>query len=186
MDMSGGSGDDATLSIAHFEEGEGKVIIDGIWDQGKRVPFDPRDAIRLFASILKDYKISHVTGDRYAGETFRADFQGYGISYEVCPYPKSVLYEALEVELNSGRITIPDNSNLIQQLLTLIMKGGKIDHASGDHDDLANAVAGAAYLSKGGVSVDINDVLLVGQRETLAYDGPWGRESLEEESDGIW
>lgn len=62
--------------------------------------------------------------------------------------PKSSLYELFEVELNSGRVTLPDDVKLLQQLLTLVMKGGKIDHPSGEHDDLANAIAGATYLCR--------------------------------------
>ena len=147
VDMSGGSGDDATLSIAHHEEG--LVIVDGIWNQGKRPPFDPREAVSLFVDILKSYGVSKVVGDRYGGETFKKDFEGKGIYYEVCPLPKSSLYEVLEVELNSVRVILPDDTVLVKQLLTLIMKGGKIDHPNGEHDDLANAIAGAIWLSKG-------------------------------------
>lgn len=146
VDMSGGSGDDATLAISR-QEGD-RIIVDGVWTQGKRPPFDPREAVRLFAGILKGYAIFRVSGDRYAGETFRADFQGEGVTYDVCPVPKSMLYETLEVELNSGRVTLPDDVKLLQQLLTLVMKGGKIDHPSGEHDDLANAIAGATYLCR--------------------------------------
>lgn len=144
VDMSGGSGDDATLSVGHRENE--RIIISGVWNQGKRPPFDPREAVILFSKILKEYHCHKVCGDRYAGETFKNDFQGLNITYEPCPVPKSGLYEAFEVELNSQKVSLPDNEVMLKQILTLIMKGGKIDHASGDHDDLANSVAGAVYL----------------------------------------
>ena len=35
---------------------------------------------------------------------------------------------------------------LEQQLLGLVWRGGKIDHPPGEHDDLANAVAGVLHL----------------------------------------
>jgi hypothetical protein len=35
---------------------------------------------------------------------------------------------------------------LIEQLLGLVARGTKIDHLPGDHDDLANAAAGAVSL----------------------------------------
>ena len=143
-DMSGGSADDATLGIAHREDKQ--IIVDLITNQGTKPPFDPRDAINKFVRILKQYSIYKVMGDKYAGDTFLHDFENQGITYEQCPVPKSKLYETLEVELNGGRLSLPDNPKMLRQLLTLILKGGKIDHASGDHDDLANAAAGAVYL----------------------------------------
>lgn len=146
VDMSGGTSDDATLAIAHAEEG--RTIVDGIWNQGHRPPFDTSKAITLFASILKTYNISKVTGDNYAGDTHKNTFVGHGIAYEPCPLPKSALYEVLEVELNSGRVVLPDEETMLRQLLQLVLKGAKIDHPSGEHDDFANGVAGAVYVAK--------------------------------------
>jgi hypothetical protein len=40
-----------------------------------------------------------------------------------------------------------DIANLESQLLGLVWRGGKIDHPSGEHDDYANATAGALYLA---------------------------------------
>ncbi len=59
---------------------------------------------------------------------------------------KSQLYEAPEPKLNAGEVELLDLPPLHEQLLGLVMKpGGKIDYAPGEHDDLANAVAGAIY-----------------------------------------
>lgn len=147
VDMSGGSSDDATLSIAHTEDGI--ITVDGVWTQGRRPPFDPRKAIDLFVNILKTYNLSKVVGDNYAGETFKKDFDSIGVFYEPCPLPKSALYEVFEVELNCGRVSIPDETILISQLQGLVMRGAKIDHPPSGHDDVANAVAGAVWLAKG-------------------------------------
>jgi len=73
------------------------------------------------------------------------------ISYELSPAPKSVLYGALLPLLNSERIELPDNARLISQLAGLerrTARGGKdsIDHSPGQHDDVANCVAGLASL----------------------------------------
>jgi hypothetical protein len=51
--------------------------------------------VRKFADILKEYRISAVTGDRYAGKTFQQDFLDHGIVYRVASSTKSQLYEAL-------------------------------------------------------------------------------------------
>jgi hypothetical protein len=146
VDMSGGSSDDATLGIAHRDT-EGRAILDRIMDQGQRPPFDPRKAIDRFANVLKEYGLRSVVGDAYAGETFRSDFQGRGISYRVSELTKSEIYEEVEPLLNGGRIVLLDIANLESQLLGLVWRGGKIDHPSGEHDDYANATAGALYLA---------------------------------------
>jgi hypothetical protein len=56
--------------------------------------------------------------------------------------------------LNAGRITLPKSERLTNQLCGLerrVARSGKdsIDHGPGSHDDLANAVAGAADLASG-------------------------------------
>lgn len=154
VDMSGGSSDDSTLGIAHVEDGI--ITIAGVWTQGRRPPFDPRKAIELFVNILKSYNLTKVVGDNYAGETFKKDFEARGIFYSPCPQPKSMLYEMLEVEINCGRVSLPNDVSLISQLVSLVMRGSKIDHPASGHDDLANAAAGAVYLCKG-KSMSIED-----------------------------
>ena len=146
VDMSGGSNDDATLGIAH-RDSEGRLLLDRIVDQGQRPPFDPRKAVERFANVLKEYGLRSVTGDQYAGETFRADFQGKGISYRVSELTKSEIYEEIEPLLNGGRIVLLDHPNLESQLLGLVWRGGKIDHPNGEHDDYANGAAGTLNLA---------------------------------------
>src|SRR5262249_949241 len=119
VDMSGGSHDDATLAIAH--ERDGKAILDLVIAQDGGGPFNPRHAVAKFASILKHYGLSTVSGDAYAGQTFRADFSELGIDYLVCrgrvgsklreadtnetpAVHRTDLYEALEPALNAGEI----------------------------------------------------------------------------------
>jgi hypothetical protein len=145
VDMSGGSLDDAVLSIG-FRDAEDRAVICRVLDQGQPAPFDPRLAVERFATVLKRYGVSSVTGDAYAGQTFRADFERHGIHYEVCELPKSKLYEALEPILNGGRVILPNVPDVEQQLLGLVWRGGKIDHLAGEHDDYGNAVAGLVHL----------------------------------------
>jgi len=152
VDMSGGSNDDATLAIAH-RDAEGRAILDVVMDQGQRPPFDPRKAVERFSTILKDYGVTSVTGDRYAGETFRADFLSHGISYRVSELSKSQIYEALEPKLNAHEVVLLDHPNLEAQFLGLVWRGGKIDHPNGEHDDFANAAAGAVVCALKGVSL---------------------------------
>ncbi len=142
VDMSGGSSDDAVLGISH-RDANGRHVLDCLHDQGPRPPFDPNAAVTRFVDTLRAYHITRVCGDRYAGETFRRQFEDKGITYEVCAQTKSDLYDALEPLLNSRSVGLLDLPTLEQQLLGLVWRGGRIDHAAGEHDDYANAAAGA-------------------------------------------
>ena len=67
--------------------------------------------------------------------------------------------------LNSNRIELLDHPRLVAQLCGLerrTTRGGRdsIDHAPGGHDDLANAVAGAAALALGHQGVVVTRELL--------------------------
>lgn len=145
VDMSGGSSDDAVLGIGHADAA-GRCVLDVLVDQGQRPPFDPNKAVERFVRTLKAYGISRVTGDRYAGETFRSQFADQGVAYVVSEKTKHELYEALEPTLNSRGVLLLDVSTLEQQLLGLVWRGGKIDHPSGEHDDYANACAGVVHI----------------------------------------
>ena len=73
--------------------------------------------------------------DAYAGQTFRCDFESHGFVAEVCPKNKSDLYEVLEPVINAGEVELLDEVKLQEQLLTLVLRGSKIDHEPGGHDD---------------------------------------------------
>lgn len=148
VDMSGGSNDDACLGIAHYDAVRQVRVLDLLVSQTGTVPFNPRHAIKKFADLIKDYGLSTVLGDAYAGETFRADFAEHGIIYQPCGVSKSDLYEQLEPALNAGEVEILDIGKMQEQLLTLVWRGTKIDHQPGDHDDWANAAAGAVIMTK--------------------------------------
>jgi hypothetical protein len=141
VDMSGGSSDDAVLAIAHRVEK--RVIIDLVEKQAGGCPFDPRAAVAKFTEILKRYKLTRVVGDRYAGETFRLDYQARGVVYKCSELTTSELYEQMEPRVNAGEVELPDLPVLTEQLLTLVQKGARVTHEHGAHDDWANAVAGA-------------------------------------------
>jgi hypothetical protein len=144
VDMSGGSSDDAVLSCG-YEEG-GRAIVSLVMKQAGGVPFNPREAVARFAAVLRERHISSVTGDAYAGQTFRQDFEERGISYRVSSLSKTELYENLEPALNAGEVELPDEPRLQEQLLTLVIRGAKVDHQPGDHDDWANAAAGVVWV----------------------------------------
>jgi hypothetical protein len=140
IDMSGGSNDDAVCAIAHLDA-DGRAVLDCIVNQGPPPPFDPRAAVDRFVPALRQYGVTHVIGDKYAGETFKYDFERHGITYDAAATPKTKVYEALEPQLNGRAVVLLDAPLLEQQLLGLIWCGGKIDHPAGEHDDWANSAA---------------------------------------------
>lgn len=108
-----------------------------------------------YAATLTSYRVTEVTGDRYAGEWPRERFQVHGIRYVPSARVKSDLYRELLPAVNAARCELLDVPRLAAQLVGLerrVARGGKdsVDHAPGGHDDVANAVAGALVLAGAG------------------------------------
>ncbi len=144
VDPSGGSQDSMTLAIAHSENGT--AVLDVVREQ--KPPFSPEAVASEFAGVLKAYRLSTVTGDRYGGEWPREQFRKHGIEYKPADKTKSELYLELLPAINSGKVELLDNIRLLAQLRSLERRTSRIgrdtvDHGPGGHDDLANAAAGA-------------------------------------------
>src|SRR4029079_5792604 len=93
--------------------------------------------------------------DDFAGEFPRELFRKHGIAYDLAKQTKSELFRDLLPLLNSGRIVLPRNDRLQGQIVGLERRtsaAGRdtISHPDRGHDNVANAVAGAAALSKFG------------------------------------
>jgi hypothetical protein len=143
VDMSGGSSDDAVLAIGHRE---GRIaIIDRVEKQIGTPPLKPQAAVPHFARIMAEYGCAKVFGDSYGGNTFRAEFYDARVAYTPCYRDKSQLYEAFEPVLNAREVELLDLPTLIEQTVSLVWRGQKIDHESNSHDDWINAVAGLVF-----------------------------------------
>lgn len=142
VDMSGGSKDDAVLAIA-YRTPEGRAVLASIMQQDGKAPFDPRKAVVKFAAEMKRYGVNTIHGDAYAGEIYRAGFRDEGITYKLDSRSASDLYEAVEPAINAGEVELLDIPKLIDQWVSLIWRGNKIDHQGGQHDDYCTAAAGA-------------------------------------------
>ena len=159
VDPAGGSGGDAfALAISH-REGQ-SVVVDLVRE--RRPPFMPSQVIDELGLLLKAYRIGKVVGDKWAGGFPPEAFQRGGIRYEPSKQAKSDLYRDALPLLNSGRIVLPKNDRLFNQLVSLerhVARGGHdvIDHPRDQHDDLANAAMGAAVLagSFGGYTLEM-------------------------------
>jgi hypothetical protein len=173
-DPSGGSSDSMTLAIAHKND-DGVIILDCIREQ--RAPFSPEIIVDDFCTTLALYHVRRVVGDRYAGEWPREQFRKRGVDYIPSLIVKSDLYRNLLPLLNSRRVQLLDDRRLISQLHGLerrTARGGKdsIDHAPGQHDDVANAVAGACGLIS--AFVQKGPVASVGTFRAFVYDNDAG------------
>src|SRR5439155_16788293 len=114
-DPSGGSQDAMALAIAHQQDG--RAVLDAVREI--RPPFSPEAVVREFADLLRQYGVTTVRGDRYAGEWPRQAFARHGIAYEPSAAPKSELYGGFLPILNSARVELLDVPRLHAQLLGL-------------------------------------------------------------------
>ena len=148
-DTSGGRQDSFTLAIGHREDDT--AVIDFLYE--KIPPFDPEDAFDEVVRYARIYGVRKMVGDNFAGELVAGRFKRRGMPYDKSEKPRSDLYlNALPV-FTSGRVRLLDNDRLVDQLMRLERRTGpsgrdSVNHPSrgGQHDDLANAVAGVIWL----------------------------------------
>lgn len=125
---------------------DSRDVLDAIRE--RRPPFSPEQVVTEFAELLKSYRVSSVSGDRYAGEWPREQFRKQGILYNPNERNKSEIYSATLPLMNSGRVRLLSDTKLLAQLAGLERRTSRvgkdsIDHAPGGHDDRANAVCGS-------------------------------------------
>ena len=147
-DPAGGGADEYCLGIAH-KEGDDTVV-----DLVRARHGIPAEITAGYAALLKTYGIRKVTGDKYAGSWPADEFKKHDIKYAPSEKPKSGLYLDLLPALNSGRVELPPDDRLVNQLIGLerrTARGGRdsIDHAPSGHDDRANVIAGLVSTKSG-------------------------------------
>jgi hypothetical protein len=132
-----------TLAVAHREGEIG--ILDCIREIRPGRGFNPEAIVAEFADLLKSYRITRITGNRYALQWVQEPFRMYGIAYQPAD-PKDTLYINLLPLLNSRRVKLLDNKRLVSQLLSLernTTRSGKDSIYTSGHDDVINSCAGA-------------------------------------------
>lgn len=149
VDPSGGSSDSFTMAVSHVEKD--KRVLDVVRE--RRPPFSPEAIVAQYADLLKSYRVSAVTGDRYGAQWVQEQFRKAGIEYRPSEKTKSELYLELLPTLNSGQVELLDHERLLTQLCRLerrTARSGKdsVDHGPGGHDDVVNAAAGALTLAR--------------------------------------
>jgi hypothetical protein len=175
FDAAGGSGTDSqTICVSH-RDGE-RVIVDAIREV--KPPFSPELVVQDFAQLIKSYRISTVTADRFAGAWVAERFRVHGVECAQAAKPKSDLYRDFLPIINSGGVELLDHAKATAQICSLerrTARGGRdsIDHAPGGHDDIANVVAGAVVgtaISQGGPEGWIEFMRRQAERAGTEYD----------------
>jgi hypothetical protein len=146
-------GDSYAIVIAH-KDGD-RVIIDAIREI--RPPFSPSEVVTtVLVPLVKAYGISYrIWGDNYAGNFAQELVRKAGMTYELASKHKSALYaDPFLSLLNSKKITLPRHERAINQICSLecsTQRSGRdqISHPAHGHDDIANAIAGAADCARG-------------------------------------
>jgi len=150
VDAAGGSGQDSfTACVAH--RGENDVgVVDCIREF--RPPFSPANVVKEITTLMESYDISRVVGDRYAGSWPAERFSECGIGYEVSERSKSQIYVDALPLFNSGKVELLDHRKCVTQLCSLERRTARgtgrdiVDHPTGGHDDVCNAVCGALVM----------------------------------------
>jgi hypothetical protein len=150
-DPSGGRQDSMTLAVAHKDSVTNKTVLDVLRES--KPPFRPETVTEEFSQVLKEYEVSQIQSDRYAGEWVTSAFQNHSIMVEPSELTASELYLALLPLLSNGSVELLDSDKLASQLRSLERRtrsGGRdqVTHSPGAHDDLANACAGAVVMAE--------------------------------------
>jgi hypothetical protein len=119
VDASGGAGLDAyTLAIAHRERSNNSqdiYVIDAV--RGTKGKFDPHVVTAEYATLLKDYRIKSVTGDRYSKEWIAGAWRQQNILYVESQLNKSQIYLECEPLFARGLLRLPDHPILLRELV---------------------------------------------------------------------
>ena len=119
-----------------------------------RAPFSPASVVTdIIVPLCRAFRVHKVWGDAFAGQFAREPFRLAGLGYELVRPHKSELYrDPMLPLLNSKKLVLPRNPRAINQICGLecsTQRSGRdeISHPVHAHDDIANAIAGAAHLS---------------------------------------
>ena len=179
IDPSGGGQDSFALAISHTEANGRFILLDRACEW--RPPFNPNQVVVEAATIMKTYRCFWVLSDRYARDWVRDSFRVHGVDIKFSKLSSSQLYLDFLPIVMGRRCELPDNQRLIGQLGNLerrVRQGGYdlVTHFPGQHDDLANAAAGACVYAtgKGRSEIKAYGMELPGDKEypTWSLTGP--------------
>jgi hypothetical protein len=148
-DPSGGatSGDAYKLCIGH-KDGE-RLVVDVV--RGRTGPFNPQQVTKEYADLCRQYRISSVTGDRYAKLWVQQAWRDLLGGYVESPLYAWELYLEALAPFNRGLVELPPDLALVREFKSLQRVAGRsgkesVEHPRGCHDDMANSVVGSLRL----------------------------------------
>jgi len=152
IDPSGGGQDSFGLAISHTEANGRFIILDKVVEW--KPPFNPNQVVLEAATIAKVYRCGYVMSDRYARDWVRDSLRVHGVDIKFSKLSASQLYLDFLPIVMGRRCELLDNQRLIAQTANLerrVRQGGYdlVTHFPGQHDDLANAAAGACVYATG-------------------------------------
>jgi hypothetical protein len=147
-DPSGGSSDSMTCAVGHVEGDI--VVVDCVREI--MAPFDPDSAVDELVQLLGLYGVRATNGDRYAAAWCSTAFEKRGVAYRHSELPRSALYLNLLPHLNSLTVRLLDDERAVGQIASLERRTARgardtVDHPKGQHDDIANAIAGLVFVT---------------------------------------
>jgi hypothetical protein len=155
VDPASGTRNGDSFAAAHaVQQGDLSVLVGlRIWNP----PFSPASVTTECCEWVKRAGLTEVTGDRWATGVVPEMFRSHGVVYHLSEMDKSALYLALLPLINALKVKLLDHPELLRQLRGLERRRGwsgkdRVDHRRGQHDDLANAAAGAIVLCAQGAT----------------------------------
>ena len=144
IDPSLGGQDSFTLAIAHGQKG-GIRMLDLVREI--KPGFNPEEAVADIAAVVKSYRCFEVISDQFLLDWVTTEFERHGDRVRKSPKNVSEIYLDFIPLITSRAVELLDDRRIIGQLGNLERRartGGHdlVTHFSGQHDDLANAVAG--------------------------------------------
>jgi hypothetical protein len=151
-DAAGGTGSDSfAFAVAHKEA---SYVLDAVREHTPR--FVPAQVIADLAQLCRNYRITEVSGDKYAVGFHAAEWKAHGIKFVPSERSTSENYLAALPLLLAKRVRLIDNATLRNQLASLERRVGASDRESIDHpphasahDDVSCAAIGALMASTG-------------------------------------
>lgn len=163
VDAAGGGANEMTLSIFHQEKKDtGPLFVQDVL-LGE-IAARPEETVERFVAKLREFGIRSVTGDAYAGEWPREQFNKRGVTYYVSAKHRSDLYCEFQPLVMQGpeRVSLLTSDLLKRQLAALVQRQstkGRVEivKCPGENDDRANVTAGACICAQDVMVPDLSD-----------------------------
>jgi hypothetical protein len=157
VDAAGGTGSDAySIGVAHREKG-GRIVVDLV--RGTRGRFDPYAVTESYSTLLREYRVRTVRGDRYGAEWVGKVWSKAGVRYIPSELAKSQIYLECIPAFTRGLVSLPNHPTWLRELRLLerhTHRSGKdtVDPPRSGHDDYANSCCGALDAVVRGLGLD--------------------------------